>query len=299
MGSLQKTALCLLLLFIFSPVCKNNFAEFSCHYNKTEYNKTAKIECNGTRNIKNVVIKRCQSCAEESPCPEILFNTMNSNETEKGRFQLERRKQHTVMHLQEVKVTDQGSYKWYLFADSGEQEECISLEITVPEAEPNLIRDGAKLTCLSPIGHPQRQIHWFDDCGNNLTSSAHLVSGEVERGLTSLTSTLNPNPSITSRGYCCTVLYDERTKRNKTMCMSAEGVADYLDLDPKTRKEHVATIVALVFLVLCCFAAVLYYKYRQRAEARGNIVDLIRTLYPVLRQYENTPNQDLRNQDGS
>ncbi|TFJ95817.1 carboxypeptidase [Platysternon megacephalum] len=315
MDSLQKTAVCLLFLSVSSSATDSQFATFICNAVKTEYNKTATISCTGNKKITNVLVKRCENCNKQNSCLETIINTWVGNDSsENGRIQLVLQHNVSELHIQEVKATDQRVYQWSLHSDAGEYYNCTTLEITAPEIEPNFTGNGRKLTCLSPIGHRQRQIHWFDGHGNNLTGSASLVSEEGEGGLTSLTSTLHETPTLTASEYCCTVLYDVHTKRNKTKCLSAhKAVTDYLRFTPtpdqeilktmkypetpKTKKEHVATILVLVVLVLCCFAAVLYYRHRQRAMAKGNFADLLRTLLPILRQHEkaeeNAPNQEV------
>nr|XP_032648671.1 CD276 antigen-like isoform X2 [Chelonoidis abingdonii] len=302
MGSLQKTAVCLLFLSIFSSASNSTFATFNCNAVKTEYKKTAVISCTGNMKITNIVVKRCERCNKQNSSLETIINTWKGNySSEKGRIRLELQDNVSKVHIQEVKATDQGGYKWHLYSDSGEGNGCINLEITAPEIEPSLTWNGRVLACLSPTGHPQRQVHWFDGHRNNLTGSASLVSEEAEGGLTSLTSTLHEKPTLTASEYCCAVLYDVHTKRNKTKCLSAhKAVADYLHFTstsdqeipktmknqeiPKTMKEHIPIILVLVVLVLCCFAAVLYYRHRQRATAKGNFADLLRTLLPLLRQ---------------
>ncbi|XP_038227815.1 uncharacterized protein LOC119842999 isoform X2 [Dermochelys coriacea] len=306
MGSLQKTAVCLLFLSVFSSASYGQLATFKCSDVKTEYNKMATISCISNKNITNVVVKRCKNCNKQNLCLETVINTWKKkNSSEEGRIRLVLQHNISEVHIQEVKATDQGGYEWYLYSDAGEHHGCTTLEITAPETEPNLTRNGTKFTCLSPIGHQQREIHWFDGQGTNLTGSASLVSEEAEGGLTSLTSTLHVKPSLAASEYCCTVMYDVHTKRNKTKCLSAhKAVADYVHFTsttdpgiPKTTKEHVATILVLLFLVLCSFAAVLYYKYRQRAMARGNFADLLRTLLQFgdnhERAEENVPNQEV------
>ncbi|CAM4651313.1 uncharacterized protein LOC125620977 isoform X1 [Caretta caretta] len=306
MGSLQKTAACLLFLSVFSSVSHGQLATFICSDVKTEYNKTATISCISNKKITHVVVKRCENCNKQNSCLESVINTWaRKDSSEEGRIRLVLQHNVSEVHIQEVKATDEGGYKWHLYSDAGERDGCATLEITAPETEPNLTRNGTKLTCLSPIGHRQREIHWFNGHGTNLTGSASLVSEEAEGGLTSLSSTLHEKPSLAASEYCCTVLYDVHTKRNKTKCLRAhKAVADYLHFTstadpeiPKTMKEHVATILVLLFLVLCSFAAILYYKYRQRAMARGNFADILRNLLPVLRQYEsaeeNVSNQEV------
>ncbi|KAH1182639.1 uncharacterized protein LOC123346297 isoform X1 [Mauremys mutica] len=306
MGSLQKTAVCLLFLFISLNASDSTFATFSCSDVKTEYNKPAVISCIGSKNITNVIVKRCENCSNRNSCSETIINTWKEKHShEEGRIQLVLQHNVSELHIQEVKATDQGGYQWYLYSDAGEGNGCTTLEVTDPEIEPSLTWNGRKLTCLSPIGHRQRQVHWFDGHGNNLTGSASLVSEEAESGLTSLTSTLHEKPNLTASEYCCTVLYDVHTKRNKTKCLSAHKVVtDYLRFTSnpdqeilKTTKEHVPIILVLIVLVLCCFAAVLYYRHRQRAMAKGNFADLLRTLLPILRQHEkaeeNAPNQEV------
>ncbi|TFJ98134.1 alpha-1B-glycoprotein-like [Platysternon megacephalum] len=315
MDSLQKIAVCLLFLSVSSSAIDSPFATFICSDVKAEYNETAVISCICNKKITNMVVKRCENCNKQNSCLETIINTWAGNySSEKGRIQLVIQNNVSELHIQEVKATDQGGYKWYLYSDNGQPNGCTNLEITAPEIEPNFTGYGRKLTCLSPIGHPQRQIHWFDGHRNNLTGRASLVSEEAEGGLTSLTSTLHETPTLTASEYCCTVLYDVHTKRNKTKCLSAhKAVADYLRFTPtpdqeipktmkdpetpKTMAEHVPIILVLIVLVLCCFAAVLYYRHRQRAMAKGNFADLLRTLLPVLKQHEkaeeNAPNQEV------
>ncbi|XP_053903585.1 uncharacterized protein LOC128847877 [Malaclemys terrapin pileata] len=205
-------------------------ATFTCSDVKTEYNKTAAISCIGSKKITNVVVKRCENCNKQNSCLETFINTWTGKDSsEKGRIQLVLQHNVSELHIQEVKATDQGGYKWYIYSDAGEDDGCITLEITAPEIEPILTRNGRKLACLSSIGHRERQIHWFDGHGTNLTGSASLVSEEAEGGLTSLTSTLHEKPTLTASEYCCTVLYDVHTKRNKTKCIRAhKAVTDYL-----------------------------------------------------------------------
>ncbi|XP_034645762.1 uncharacterized protein LOC117887346 isoform X1 [Trachemys scripta elegans] len=301
MGSLQKTAVCLLFLF-FSSASHSKLVTFICSDVKTEYNETAAISCFGKNKITNMVVKRCENCNEQNSCSESFINTWKGKDSsEKGRIQLVLQHSVSELHIQAVKATDQGGYKWHIYSDAGEDDGCITLEITAPEIEPILTRNGRKLACLSSIGHRERQIHWFDGHGTNLTGRASLVSKEAEGGLTSLTSTLHEKPNLTASEYCCTVLYDVHTKRNKTKCISAhKAVADYLRFTstadqeipkttkdqeiPKTMKEHIPIILVLIVLVLCCFAAVLYYRHRQRAMARESFADLLKTLLPILRQ---------------
>nr|XP_005297714.1 uncharacterized protein LOC101933617 [Chrysemys picta bellii] len=307
----QKTAVCLLFLFVFSSASNSKLAPFICSDVKTEYNKTAAISCIGSKKITNVVVKRCDNCNEQNSCSESFINTWKGKDSsEKGRIQLVLQHNVSELHIQEVKATDQGGYKWYIYSDAGEDDGCITLEITAPEIEPILTRNGRKLACLSSIGHRERQIHWFDGHETNLTGSASLVSEEAEGGLTSLTSTLHEKPTLTASEYCCTVVYDVHAKRSKTKCISAhKAVADYLHFTsnpdqeilktmeaqeiPKTMEEHIPIILVLIVLVLCCFAAVLYYRHRQRAMARGSFADLLRTLLPILRQYENVEEKSL------
>ncbi|XP_030390484.1 uncharacterized protein LOC115635613 [Gopherus evgoodei] len=306
MGSLQKTAVCLLFLSVFFSASNSTFATFNCNAVKIEYKKTAVISCIGNMKITNMVVKRCERCNKQNSCLETIINTWRGNySSEKGRIRLVLQHNVSEVHIQEVKPSDQGGYKWHLYSDNGERDGCTNLEITDPEIEPSLIWNGRKLACLSPIGHRQRQVHWFDGHGNNLTGNASLVSEEAEGGITSLTSTLHEKPNLTASEYCCTVLYDVHTKRNKTKCLSAhKAVADYLHFTstsdqeiPKTMKERIPIILVLIILVLCCFAAVLYYRHRQRATAKGNFADLLRTLLPLLRQNEkakeNAPNQEV------
>ncbi|XP_053903446.1 CD276 antigen-like [Malaclemys terrapin pileata] len=311
MGSLQKTAVCLLFLSVSSSASNSKFASFICSDVKTEYDKTAAISCIGNTKITNVVVKRCESCNEQNSCLETIINTWNGNySSENGRIRLVLQHNVSEVQIQEVKATDQGGYKWYLYSENGEGNRCTNLEVTAPEIEPDFTRNGRKLACLSSIGHPQRQIHWFDGHGTNLTGSASLVSEEAEGGLTSLTSTLHEKPTLTASEYCCTVLYDVHTKRSKTKCIRAhKAVTDYLHFTstpdqeilktmeaqeiPKTMEEHIPIILVLIVLVLCCFAAVLYYRHRQRAMARGSFADLLRTLLPILRQHENVEEKSL------
>ncbi|KAG6931572.1 hypothetical protein G0U57_001216 [Chelydra serpentina] len=305
MDSLQKTAVYLLFLSIFSSASHGQFATFKCGDVKTEYNKTAAISCISNTKITSVTVKRCENCNKQNSCSQTIINTFAGNySSEEGRIWLVLKHNISEVHIQAVKATDQGGYKWYLYSDTGENQGCTTLEITDPEIEPSLTMNGRKLACLSPLGHRQRQIHWFNGHGNNLTGNASLVSEEAEDGLTSLTTTLHEKPSLAASEYCCTVLFDVHTKRNKTKCLSADkAVTDYLHFtsavtsDPEIPKEHVATILVLLFLVLCCFAAVLYYKHRQRAMARENFADVIRNLLPILRQHEkaeeNAPNQEV------
>ncbi|XP_039357829.1 CD276 antigen-like [Mauremys reevesii] len=278
MGSLQKTAVCLLFLSVFSSASNDSFVTFICSDVKTEYNKTATISCFGKNKITNVIVKRCENCNKQNSCLETIINTWRgNNSSEKGRIWLVLQHNVSEVHIQEVKATDQGGYQWHIYSDGGEDTGCATLEIAAPEIEPSLTWNGRKLTCLSPRGHPQRQIHWFDGHGNNLTGSASLVSEEAEGGLTSLTSTLHETPTLTASKYCCAVLYDVHTKRNKTKCLSADkAVTDYPHFTstpdpeiPKTKKEHVPIILVPIVLVLCCFAAVLYYRHRQRAKPKG------------------------------
>ncbi|KAM9119214.1 uncharacterized protein ACDP82_015693 isoform 2-T2 [Pangshura tecta] len=277
MGSLQKTAVCLLFLSIFSSASDSTFATFVCSDVKTEYYKTAVIKCIGSKNITNVIVKRCENCNKQNSCLETVNTWRGNNSSEKGRIRLVLQHNISELHIQEVKATDQGGYKWHLYSDAGVGDGCATLEITAPEIEPSLTWNGRKLACLSPIGHPQRQVHWFDGHGNNLTGSASLVSEEAEGGLTSLTSTLHEKPTLTASKYCCTVLYDVHTKRNKTKCLSThKAVTDHPHFtstpDPeilKTMKKHIPIILVLIVLVLCCFAAVLYYKHCQRAKPKG------------------------------
>ncbi|XP_039357828.1 CD276 antigen-like isoform X2 [Mauremys reevesii] len=306
MGSLQKTAVCLLFLSVSSSASDSKLAPFNCSVVKTEYNKTGVISCFGKSKITNMVVKHCDNCNKQNSCLETVINTWIKNDSiEKGRIRLVLQHNVSEVHIQEVKATDQGGYQWHIYSDDGEDTGCATLEIAAPEIEPSLTWNGRKLACLSPTGHPQRQVHWIDGHENNLTGNATLVSEEAEGGLTSLTSTLHETPTLTASKYCCAVLYDVHTKRNKTKCLSADkAVTDYLHFTstpdqeiPKTMKEHVATILVLIVLVLCCFAAVLYYRHRQRATARGNFADLIKTLLPILRQNEkveeNAPNQEV------
>nr|XP_042697206.1 uncharacterized protein LOC101933891 [Chrysemys picta bellii] len=292
---MKKTAVCLLFLFVFSSASNSKLVTFICSDVKTEYNKTAAISCIGSEKITNVVVKRCENCNKQNSCLESFINTWKGKDSsEKGRIQLVLQHNVSELHIQEVKATDQGGYNWYIYSDAGEDDGCITLEITAPEIEPILTRNGRKLACLSSIGHRERQIHWFDGHGTNLTGRASLVSEEAEGGLTSLTSTLHEKPNLTASEYCCTVLYDVHTKKNKTKCISAhKAVADYLHFTstadqeiPKTMKEHIPIILVLIVLVLCCFAAVLYYRHRHQAMARGSFADLLRTLLPILRQHE-------------
>ncbi|XP_065419454.1 uncharacterized protein LOC101933617 isoform X2 [Chrysemys picta bellii] len=295
MGSLQKTAVCLLFLFISSSASDSPFATFNCSDVKTEYNTTAVISCICNKKITNMVVKRCENCKNHNSCVKTIINTWKGNySSENGRIQLVLQHDVSELHIQEAKATDQGGYQWHLYSDNGERDGCTNLEITAPEIEPILTMNGRKLACLSSIGHRQREVHWFDGHGTNLTGSASLVSEEAEGGLTSLTSTLHEKPNLTASEYCCTVLYDVHTKRNKTKCISAhKAVADYLHFTstpdqeiPKTMKEHIPIILVLIVLVLCCFAAVLYYRHRHQAMARGSFADLLRTLLPILRQHE-------------
>lgn len=294
MDSLQKTALCLLFLSISSGASDSHFASYNCSSIKTEYNKTAVISCNSSKKITNVAVKHCESCAKENSSFKTVINTWEKKFlSEDGRIQLKLHTYSAEVHIQKVKATDQGDYKWNLYSDSGEDHRCTALEITAPETEPNFIWNGTELSCQSPIGHQQRQIHWFNGHGTNLTGRASLVAEEVEGGLTSLTSTLHESPNLTASGYCCVVVYDMHTKRNKTKCLSADTVENYLRFTsnsgleiPKTGKSHVATILVLLFLVLCCFAVMLYYKYRRRAAVKRNLVDLFRSLSLILRQHD-------------
>ncbi|XP_074975443.1 uncharacterized protein LOC125620977 isoform X2 [Caretta caretta] len=201
MGSLQKTAACLLFLSVFSSVSHGQLATFICSDVKTEYNKTATISCISNKKITHVVVKRCENCNKQNSCLESVINTWaRKDSSEEGRIRLVLQHNVSEVHIQEVKATDEGGYKWHLYSDAGERDGCATLEITDPEI-------------------------------------------------------------------------------------------------PKTMKEHVATILVLLFLVLCSFAAILYYKYRQRAMARGNFADILRNLLPVLRQYEsaeeNVSNQEV------
>ncbi|XP_067403952.1 uncharacterized protein [Emydura macquarii macquarii] len=297
MGCLQKTALCLLFLSISSSASNGQFAEFKCSdVIKKEYSENVTMSCTSNVMITNVTVGRCESCSEGKSCPDPFINTMAGIYfSEEKRIYLELHGLEVVLHIQKTNVSDQGVYQWFLHSINGHSYQCTTLKIRAPETEPNLTVNGTELVCQSPIGHQQRQIHWFDGHGTNLTGSARLVSEEAEDGLTRLTSTLHGDPHLNPFGYCCTVLYDAHTKRNKTKCLGADKAADYPSFPTasalgasKISQEHVATILVLLFLVLCSFAAVLYYKYHQRDASRRDFADLIRSLIPILQQHEKT-----------
>ncbi|CAM2101847.1 unnamed protein product [Caretta caretta] len=162
-------------------VSHGQLATFICSDVKTEYNKTATISCISNKKITHVVVKRCENCNKQNSCLESVINTWaRKDSSEEGRIRLVLQHNVSEVHIQEVKATDEGGYKWHLYSDAGERDGCATLEITAPETEPNLTRNGTKLTCLSPIGHRQREIHWFDGHGTNLTGSASLVTEEAE-----------------------------------------------------------------------------------------------------------------------
>ncbi|XP_067403883.1 uncharacterized protein [Emydura macquarii macquarii] len=302
MGCLQKTALCLLFLSISSSASNGQFAKFTCSdVIEKEYSENATMSCTSHMTITNVTVGRCENCSEEEPCPDPFINTMAGTYfSQEKRIYLELHGLEVVLHIQKTNVSDQGVYQWFLDSDKGHGYRCTTLKIRAPHLShlphlprlPHLTVNRTELVCQSPIGHQQRQIHWSNGHGTNLTGSAHLVSEEAGDGLTRLTSTLHGDPSLNPFGYCCTVLYDAHTKGNKAKCLSADEAADYLRFltasapdTPKISKEHIATILVLLFLVLCSFAAVLYYRYRQRDASRRDLADPIRSLIPILQQF--------------
>ncbi|XP_029456240.1 uncharacterized protein LOC115090828 [Rhinatrema bivittatum] len=265
------TARIVLLLSITSSM-PQSLPDFCCpsHIN-AKFKDSVQMVCNASKSITSVEVTFFSNDGKNETIIDTYRNHCSSDDR---RIILDNcnafSKQQLLsatLHINNVSVSDDGIYRWFLTADGGYKTLNIKLSVEVPYSNIALQMNRSAVVCEARGGNSRGQIHWFDGSRRNWTKSAQTVSNKTKDGFFILTSILPLKPLSIMEEYCCAVVYQLMGKTEETnSCISSSERPEDLEDIKKPQKLQLIVIIAIV---LACAALAVYFHSGKCHVKRG------------------------------
>ncbi|XP_053556586.1 programmed cell death 1 ligand 1 [Bombina bombina] len=231
-------------------------------YYTAQYGGEAKLECHfqvkNDMQIKNLKVY-WEHISPEGVKREVLtFDNVaeipQSHEY-RGRVKIlkdELYKGHAILHISNVKVTDQGHYLC-LISSSGADYKYITLDVQAPYKQINtsiadVITDSGEMakeiTCKS-MGYPQAEVLWLNG-SHKLNAVAKTTDELTSDNMIIVTSSVTVHPEATDTLTCgfWNEAFGEIKKENITL----RGV-----IDQRTQRTHMLMLIPITLLIMLIF----------------------------------------------